>query len=92
MYILKQGEQILGTLQELEKGFPWVYCLFSPTEAFSKVKPLFDWDFRLLELDEFSEEVDEQIRALDLRLYDEDGEELGDFQGHIHGNDAWFRG
>lgn len=82
---------ILGKLEECDRDFPYIYCLFRPTADFERYRPLFDEDYRLLSLDQYSEKIDEQIRSLELYLTDEDGEELGDFQGHIYQHEAWVR-
>ncbi|TCS95659.1 hypothetical protein [Hazenella coriacea] len=91
VFYLKHGEMTLGRLEECERDFPYIYCLFMPTDDFEQFRPLFDEDFRLTNLDQYSADLDDQIRSLELYLISEDGEELGDFQGHIFQNEAWVR-
>jgi hypothetical protein len=91
---LKQGETVLGTLEDDGGDFPWRYCTFKPTEAFQKIKPLFDRELELLKAEDWDqfEQAYQRIKDLGLRLVEKDGEtEITDFLLHIQDKAAWFR-
>jgi hypothetical protein len=91
---LKQGETILGTLEDDGSDFPWFYCIFKATEAYQDIKPLFDRELELIEMEDWEqfEQIYQQIRDLGLCLVEKDGETVvTDFLLHIEGDSAWFR-
>ena len=94
VYLLKQGELLIGTLYVEDTDFPWVICRFEPTTAFAPCRPLFDEDIRVGDTKDVQawDRAYDAIAALGLQLIaKESGADWGNFLLHIQANTAWFR-
>ncbi len=88
------GATLMGVIAVRDADFPWVSGLWTPTDAFEQVAPLFRRELELLEdIDRRAEEYDAaylKIRAV-VTLHYPDGREVPEFLLHIDGLEARFR-
>lgn len=93
-WLLIQDKVVLGTLCWTHSDFPFDYCRFEPSPAFSAVAPLFAAFLQALKAGDLSqfERASQRIEALGLALVSPDGDERIDaFLLNIDGDQAWFR-
>jgi hypothetical protein len=92
-WLLKQGDVVLGNLQDCRPDPPWFRCHFTSTAAFEEIRPLFNEVQRLRKADRIEDcmKAYEAIDALRLRLESAHGEIIHCLVLHIDGEKAWFR-
>jgi hypothetical protein len=88
---LKQGDVLLGTLTDVERGQGGDKGRFVPTEAFFALKPLFDREWQAMEggSEELAYALMDEIERLKLVIENEAGEVLPALM-HINGDVAYF--
>ena len=92
-WTLRRGETVVGSIEVTDVDFPWLYGIWSPTEVFVEVKPLFDRELSLVDNDRDGEweNAYRLIWRAGIRLFDPAGSAVPEFLLHIDGSDAWFR-
>lgn len=93
---LKSGETLLGTLEIYNSSWPWVYCTFEPTEAFTEIKPLLKAAEKASDEESF-QAAWKEVKALKLSLTDlNPGKIVTKFwlsvrESVIFGTEIWLR-
>jgi hypothetical protein len=90
---LHDGDDVLAELTVIEADWPWLRARVVATEAFERVRPLFDDELRLLELDESVDDWEAAYARISstLDLARPDGVRVAEFLLHVEGDEAWWR-
>lgn len=89
---LCRGAETLGEITITEADFPWLTGRFTPRPAFAEVKPLFDAELALIEVDKDVEAWERAYSRISttMTLLPPVGA-VSAFLLHIRGDEAWFR-
>lgn len=94
-WLLRDGEIEVAKLVNAQLDWPWHEARLVPGPDFAKVRPFFDEEWRLAQLDGENETAQwmaayQAIRNR-LQLIDPDGRSVPEFLLHIDGTVAWWR-